>query len=316
MRFHAPPTRGNAQRDQSCSSEAAPTAAPRHLLWACLTACRTDKKRDSCSVVAFSFQGSRGPRTPPAARTRPASAAQGGESKALPAVDSQQRQQQKCLHQRQQELVVARRQRQQQVADAHNEWRWWERMHRLKLQQQQRQLESDLRQMLQIHPSSRLPASLEGRLQQSFGGPFCPNRLASLYNLSIRYWDEGCASLATRTLQGALQMLQHHGLSGGCVAHTWEAMELLGGSRQLRLVGPTAAATSCNTASKRKLDNKDRYFRSRLLFARRMFVAAGRQQGGGSKSSDTPWSLYQQPYVLQLQDHGAVSTQCLRRKRT
>ena len=174
--------------------------------------------------------------------------------------------------------MLARREQRQQVTEAHNEWRCGERVHRVELYQRQRQLESEWRQALHLHPSSRVPACVERRMQQSFGGPFCPHRLASIYNLSIRYWDEGCAFLATRTLQGALQMLQQHGFSGGCVAHTWDAMALLGGSRQLRMLGPSSAAAPCSLHRKHTLDIKNRYLRSRLLFTRRMFVAAGKMQ--------------------------------------
>ena len=126
-----------------------------------------------------------------------------------------------------------------------------------------------------MHPSRGLPASFQGQHRQKIGLTFCPHRLASIYNLSIRYWDEGCASLAVRTLQGALQMLQQYELVGGCVTHTWEAMQLLRGSKQQRALGPTGTAAPPTGLSTRKLDIKERYLRSRVFFSRRMFVAAG-----------------------------------------
>lgn len=184
-------------------------------------------------------------------------------------------QQLRSPQQRHQELVAARREQQQQVTEAHNEWRWAERMKRVAMHQQQRHLESDWRQTLQMHPSRGLPASFQGQHRQKIGLTFCPHRLASIYNLSIRYWDEGCASLAVRTLQGALQMLQQYELVGGCVTHTWEAMQLLRGSKQQRALGPTGTAAPPTGLSTRKLDIKERYLRSRVFFSRRMFVAAG-----------------------------------------
>lgn len=70
-------------------------------------------------------------------------------------------------------------------------------------------------------------------------------------------------------------MLQQQGLWGGCVAHTWDSMEILRGSKQLRHAEATCAAPPHTDTSKRKLDIKDRYLRSRVFFSRRMFVAAG-----------------------------------------
>lgn len=111
-------------------------------------------------------------------------------------------------------------------------------------------------------------------MEQPFGSSFCPQRLASLYNLSIRYWDEGWASLATRTLQGALEMLRRHGFPEGCAAHTWDAMAFLGSNRKTHPLGLGSSAPRCS--SKRHLDIKDKYLRSRLMFSSRMFVAAGK----------------------------------------
>ncbi|XP_026194186.1 uncharacterized protein LOC113147536 [Cyclospora cayetanensis] len=133
---------------------------------------------------------------------------------------------------------------------------------------------SDVGQVLQ--PSTLLPACKERVVEESVGQSFSPYRLASIYNLSIRYWDEGCAFLATRTLQEALMLAQHQGLSGGCIAHTWEIMEVLGGPRRKKLLSsPTTA--SCCEGTKRKLDVRGRYLRSRQYFSRRMFVAAERE---------------------------------------
>lgn len=148
-------------------------------------------------------------------------------------------------------------------------------MQRAAMHRQRRNLKPDFRTVLQIHPSRRLP-SLDGQIWHSIGASFCPHRLASIYNLSIRYWDEGCVRLAARTLQGALQILQQQGLWGGCVAHTWDSMEILRGSKQLRHADPTCAAPPHTDPSRRKLDIKDRYLRSRVFFSRRMFVAAGK----------------------------------------
>lgn len=129
--------------------------------------------------------------------------------------------------------------------------------------------------LLLVQPRSKHPFYPQGRVQLSPRKRFCPLRIASLFNLSIRYWDEGCASLATRTLQEALEMLRCHGFPLGCALHTWEAMEQLAGSKKIHLLKDVSAAAPC-PRSRLRLDNKDRYTRSRLLFARRMFVAAGK----------------------------------------
>lgn len=173
--------------------------------------------------------------------------------------------------------MAARREQQQQVTVAHNEWRCAERMQRVTAHQQERHLESDLRQVLLMRPGSGVQVPFQGQNRQVVGLSFCPHRLASIYNLSIRYWDEGCASLAARTLKSAVQMLQQYGLVGGCVAHTWDAMQLLGGSKQQRPLGPAEAAAPPTGLGKRKLDMKNRYIRSRVFFSRRMFVAAERE---------------------------------------
>ncbi|CDJ61019.1 hypothetical protein, conserved [Eimeria maxima] len=216
-------------------------------------------------------------------RTRLASGATGIKNEAC-SISSrshrqQQRQQQQSRspQQRNQELVAARREQQQQVTVAHNEWRCAERMQRVTAHQQERHLESDLRQVLLMRPGSGVQVPFQGQNRQVVGLSFCPHRLASIYNLSIRYWDEGCASLAARTLKSAVQMLQQYGLVGGCVAHTWDAMQLLGGSKQQRPLGPAEAAAPPTGLGKRKLDMKNRYIRSRVFFSRRMFVAAERE---------------------------------------
>ncbi|CDJ50509.1 hypothetical protein, conserved [Eimeria brunetti] len=221
---------------------------------------------------------------PKATTSRPTSGAKGkrNEFYTLPSgphrlQQLQQQQQLRSPQQRHQELVAARREQQQQVTEAHNEWRWAERMQRVAMHQQQRHLDSDLKPSLQVYPSGGLPASFQAQHRLALGISFCPHRLASIYNLSIRYWDEGCASLAVRTLQSAVEMLQQYGLVGGCVAHTWEAMQLLRGSKQQPPLGPTGAAAPPTGLSKRKLDIKDRYLRSRVFFSRRMFVAAERE---------------------------------------
>ncbi|CDJ34996.1 uncharacterized protein EMH_0069570 [Eimeria mitis] len=98
----------------------------------------------------------------------------------------QQLQQPRSPQQRHQELVAARREQQQQLTEAHNEWRWAERMQRVAMHQQQRHLDCDLRQVQQVHLSSGLPGSFQAQHRQTAGQTFCPHRLASIYNLSIQ----------------------------------------------------------------------------------------------------------------------------------
>ncbi|CDJ68385.1 hypothetical protein, conserved [Eimeria necatrix] len=183
---------------------------------------------------------------------RDTSAAKSSRNRACSATSTLQRQQLSSPQDRQQERVTARRERQQQLTEAHNEWRWAERMQRAAMHRQRRNLEPNFRTVLQMHPSRRLP-TLDGQIRHSIGTSFCPHRLASIYNLSIRYWDEGCVRLAARTLQGALQMLQQQGLWGGCVAHTWDSMEILRGSKQLRHAEATCAAPP-HTDTKKELE--------------------------------------------------------------